>query len=883
MMVRQRSDPLGTATALPGPVKLGRDPDAEIIRSSSEIISNDKSTSELHPFETRHVVDEIREDSELEATREDSLDVIDLTKPKQEKVKVTPETHASSWFELFDWTKEVERDAVAPTTNLEAQEKLAQSSQTVLDTVTKNDSPTKGKTKYSKSQELVIIPEKIQREPSGKQMMVADSSAPETAGENDMLLRSGNEPVSDEERQMQNTDNKADALVETSTVSTTPTTDTGWLCCASEMMVPEISHEARDAPAANTDSAETTLAKEAQSSFLASLYACVDPTIAASTQQLTKEHSSPPKDSKTGLKATLNLPDTSILDGNTTVDGGSNEEENKLLESTDLASIPSVHEDVAESVAPIRPGDLGPTNRPSSPNAAALVEKKVKEVHENIEEIKLPTAKLQAGIEEASTTSALTASTRQMDATIEARRLLLVRELRSSIQAYGRYNVRCADVSAALGDVMDEAQEYRKAIKLHKDAVAIYSCKLGDDHSTTLNAKIRLGAVLEHADEIDEAIHLYFHVVSMRRAIRGDFDPTVADGLVCMAHALRKRGEYLQSIKELKRALKVYRQSLGDSHDKVAATVDEIASLYITIRDFTKAAAILEEVVKLKAATMGPKSKDVAKTLTTLANSYECSEKYPDALKALKKAYKIYSENNGYSCVDATKTLNRMARLYETTNDFNRAAVAYLGVLRSRKIHHGPDHIAVGETYYYLGKSLRKTGQFEKALKCLKEALPIFVGQGVEINDIKMVADIMHEMALTNQDRGNLQDAVRIFKQELSVRRKIGQPDFPYAARTLKHLGVCEYKLKGYSRASKYLLESANIYKERGDQGLEFAEVLYYTGLVFRKVNNRERAHDAYTEAIRMFVKNNADEDLQIFRDAKNELRILDRKNRPNP
>ena len=87
-MVRQQSDPLGatTGTRAPIPVKMGRDPDAEIVRSSSEIIGNNKSSAELQnrqvvadPIETRHVVDEIREDAnELDSTkREDSLDVID--------------------------------------------------------------------------------------------------------------------------------------------------------------------------------------------------------------------------------------------------------------------------------------------------------------------------------------------------------------------------------------------------------------------------------------------------------------------------------------------------------------------------------------------------------------------------------------------------------------------------------------------------------------------------------------------------------------------------------------------------------------------------------------------------------------------------------------
>jgi tetratricopeptide (TPR) repeat protein len=363
------------------------------------------------------------------------------------------------------------------------------------------------------------------------------------------------------------------------------------------------------------------------------------------------------------------------------------------------------------------------------------------------------------------------------DESLEARRQLLVKEYRSAIATFGRYDIRCANISAALGDLLDECGEYPHAVRLHKDATTIFSCKLGDDHTTTMNAKMRLGTVLENARQYDEAINTYYLVTVMRRAMNGEDDPSVADGLVHMAQALRKKSDFLQAIKELKRALKIYRESLGDAHEKVAATVDHIASLYVTVGDFEKSAAILEEVVKLKAATIGMKTKAVAQTLTTLATTYECSEKFSSAMKALKKAYKIYTEIGGYSSEDSTATLNRIAQLYEATGDQNRASIAYLGVLRARKILLGTDSLSVGETYYRLGHSLRENGQYDKALKCLKEALPIFVGQGVEMNDMKMVADIMHEMAFINQDKGNYPDAVRIFKQELSVRRKIGQPE----------------------------------------------------------------------------------------------------------
>lgn len=505
----------------------------------------------------------------------------------------------------------------------------------------------------------------------------------------------------------------------------------------------------------------------------------------------------------------------------------------------DLDSVPSVKGDTIMENESVKTSDLDNHASMSvmDKNAASVVEEKAKQ-------IKIP-KKAAPSPESLSPTFC--------GIKVDARRQLLLQELQSTVATFGQYDVRVASINQALGDLFDESKKHDQAIKMHRDAVDIYMSKLGDDHNTTLDAKLRLGHVLENGEKHDEAIGLYYQVTMMRRAVRGEKDPSSADSLVRMAAALKKKGDYQPAIKELKRALKIYREALGDAHEKVSVTVDEIASLYVTLGDFEKASAILEEVVKLKAATKGMKSKAVATTLITLATTYECSEDFNKAMKSLKKAYKIHTDMDGYSSLDATNTLNRIAQLYEATGDNDRASIAYLGVLRGRKINFGEDHLKVAETYFKLGHSLRHSGQQEKALKCMKEALPIFVSKGVELNDVEMIAEVMHEMALINKEKHRYAEATRIFKQELGVRRKIGQPEFPMIARTLNHLGVTEYEMKNNNKSLKYLIEALTIYKDNAERSVECAEVLFNTGLVFESSRNKDRAMDAYNEAARIF------------------------------
>lgn len=471
---------------------------------------------------------------------------------------------------------------------------------------------------------------------------------------------------------------------------------------------------------------------------------------------------------------------------------------------------------------------------------------------------------------------ALASNEATSDSALESRRQLLVRELRVAVDRYGRFDPRCADITAALGDFYDENRDFKQAIRLHQDAVSVYSTKFGDDHRTTLAAKSRLGKVQENGGEYDEAILTFFNVMSMIKALKGEKDPATADATVKVAGGLRQKGKYELAIKTLKRALKIYREVLGDSHPSVSSTVDEIASLYVTIGDFAKASAILEEVVKLKAATMGMSSREVAASLSELATCYECAEQYSKAMKNLKKAYKIYADVGGESGDKAILALERIALIYQATGQFKKAAIAYLGVLRGRKRALGEAHPTVADTYFHLGVSLRESGQEDKAFKCMKQALNIYVGEGKDMHDVEMIAEVMHELAIIHKANNNIGDAIKTFKQEVAVRRKLGQPEYPLIAQTLNHLGVAEFEIKNHNRALNYFMEALTIYETKGNEsGTDFAEVLYNTGLVFESIRNKQRAQDAFIEAARIFKKNGYDSDHPHLAKAVSKLKRL--------
>ena len=450
---------------------------------------------------------------------------------------------------------------------------------------------------------------------------------------------------------------------------------------------------------------------------------------------------------------------------------------------------------------------------------------------------------------------------------VKSRREELVQELRHSIDKYGRYDIRCANVTAALGENFDELMEFNQALKLQKEVVSIYSTKLGDHHVTTINSKIRLGNILEKIGEIDAAIEIYFNVLNMRRTLKGDKDASVPDALIFISSALKSKGRSEQAIKELKKALKMYRESLGDSHPRVTSTVDEISALYIIVGDFTKAAAILEEVVKLKAATIGIHNPDIAQTLLHLATAYECNGDYPKAMKSLKKSYSVYAGVKGDTSEEATNALKRIALNYKISGDTTRGVAAYLGVLRGRKSSLGDTHPLVAKTYLELGIALKENSQHEKALKCMKQALSIYVGEGKNIQEVEMIPEVMREMALTHKSNGQVGEAIKIFKQELTIRQKMGEEcERSKMAKTLQNLGSSELELLNFTKAINYFMEALAMYESLDEElTIDFAETLFCTGKVFEATQHDESAKEAFLEALQIFRIHGADTTIQVL------------------
>ena len=459
----------------------------------------------------------------------------------------------------------------------------------------------------------------------------------------------------------------------------------------------------------------------------------------------------------------------------------------------------------------------------------------------------------------------------------QSRSKVLAKELRAARETYGRYDMECAKIMSPLGDIFYEEGDYERALTVHREASSIYSTKLGDIHCTTIDSNTRVGEALEALGRYDEAIQMYYNVLMVRKESKGDTDPSVADAGILIARALRKKkGRQSQALKELKRALKVYRTSLGDKHPKVSATVDDIASTYMEDGNFSKAALILDEVVKLKAATNKMYNADVAYSLVQLGIAQQHSGEPGKALTSMKKAYTIYATIDGENAEQTILTLERIGGFFRDNKDHKQAINAYMTVLKGKKTRMSDTDLSVADTYVDLGLCLRDMGDLDKASKCLKQSLTIYLQTS---SDVQKVAQVMHHLGVVHQLIGAVKEAVKVFKQELTIRRKMGPSEFPQVARSLFHLGTAKYDLNDYPSALSFLTEALSIYEKLdNDLGLDFAETLFSTGLVFKAMRQEKRARHAFLESLKLFHSHGLGNDHELVKMATAKLNELGHK-----
>lgn len=453
------------------------------------------------------------------------------------------------------------------------------------------------------------------------------------------------------------------------------------------------------------------------------------------------------------------------------------------------------------------------------------------------------------------------------DPAAEEKRKELLVSLRNNIATHGRYSVQVATIVTSLAEFHESVNQPEMSVTLNCEALNIYSSKLGDSDPAVVDTQVRLGRLKEHLGEYESALDFYWRALSMITAMTGVYEEKTSNVRIHVARVYQIKGFHKEAVKELKKSLRAFRDIYGDEHTTVADTVDQIADVYTEGGNHDKANSVRGELVKLKVALHGSKCTQVAHALKKWASTFVAIGDGHGALKVMKQAYVMFHEVEGPEALNTESTLENIGYLYSESGREEKAIRAHTSVTVMRKIRHGEDSVEVAESYLILGKSFLTCGEYDKSMKSFNRALTIF-GKEHESNSthIGSLMDTLHHIGVVHKKTGKLNQALKAFTKELSIRKKMIPDDRLNIAVTLAAVGEIYTGLTKYELAYEPFVESLDILDKVEGRKTQFADVLFCCGEVLEKMHDSV-APTCYREAIQIYKANGyANEDEGVKR-----------------
>ena len=245
----------------------------------------------------------------------------------------------------------------------------------------------------------------------------------------------------------------------------------------------------------------------------------------------------------------------------------------------------------------------------------------------------------------------------------------------------------------------------------------------GDDHPTTMIARVSLANALKELGKLEAAEATYR--IALDTLVRGFGEEHIWTLTVATNHAnaLNRLGRRDEAETILRRTLEVRRRILGDQHRDVAMSLEALASVVQRQGRAEEAVALFTEAVTIGRKAVGPDHPDFQNMLSNLAHAQAKAGMHADAVRSLDELVvleaRVMGPGHRYTLTDHTA----LAESLLAAGDATRALEAAREVHRLT-LEHQPDHFGLGQrTRVALARALLANASPEEASSLAQEVL----------------------------------------------------------------------------------------------------------------------------------------------------------------
>ncbi len=414
-----------------------------------------------------------------------------------------------------------------------------------------------------------------------------------------------------------------------------------------------------------------------------------------------------------------------------------------------------------------------------------------------------------------------------------------------------RWNIdspEAIDLLSRTGYYLRRRAQYKEAVQLFQDVIAIRQRVRGPEHAEVANDLDNLAWVYLDMGKYEEARSLYERAYLIRKHILWPDHLDTTQSLNALGLLYREQGEFLQAEALFQQALTARTRILGLEHPLVGESSNNLALVYGDIGKYSEAGPLHQQALAIDEKFLGKEHPEVATDLNNIGWNYYRQGRYDLVEAPHLRALAIREQMLGLEHPDVAYSLNALGILYRDLGRYTEAEALLQRALLIRERALGTDHVDVGQSLQNLGVLYYRQGRYHDAEALLGRSLAIREQLGSEN---PLVAYSLNPLAILYRSQDRYGEAEQLLKRAIAIREKALGPDNIDLSYSLEALAVLYTNLGRYEEAGALFQRALTIQeKVLGFQHPYVAQTCFDFASLYYKQENYRQAELLFQRAL---------------------------------
>lgn len=247
--------------------------------------------------------------------------------------------------------------------------------------------------------------------------------------------------------------------------------------------------------------------------------------------------------------------------------------------------------------------------------------------------------------------------------------------------------------------------------------------------------------------------------------------------------------------------------SNAQQNDSLVNTAIEHGKQKFFYREFDKSILLFEKSLEYyKSTNNGSK---MAQCYNLLSRAHISNMDLENAPIYANKALEFSRQNDVKNKLEEANALDNIASIHRLKRNYDEALKNHDLALKIRLEHFKNDDYNLADSYYSLGKTYHRQGNYKSAIENLNLSLNSIINESPKSKILE--ANINETFGQINYDRGELDKSFTNFQSMYKLSKEVYEESNPYFIEVYNQLALIYNQKKEYSEGQKYLQKALSL------------------------------------------------------------------------